>query len=159
MYKKITSSTGLPINFRIIQYKKMMSDIIDIGFVDECEPWKLQSRFFPSKIGGKPAWLDLKNIPDTKQLACDYCKDPCVFLCQVYAPYEEDAKAFHRTLFVFVCKNPDCCKENCNGNVKVLRSQLERTNDFYSSEPPEEQEYKSEISELFLNVFFFMCIH
>ena len=126
-----------------------MADSIDLGFAEECEPWRLESRFFPSKIGGKPAWLNLKNIPDAKQLACDYCGEPCIFLCQVYAPYEEDSKAFHRILYLFVCKNPECCKENCNGNVKVLRSQLERENEFYPPDPPvEEENWRSDISKL-----------
>ncbi|XP_016841519.1 programmed cell death protein 2 [Nasonia vitripennis] len=123
-----------------------MSDIIDIGFAEECESWRLASRFFPSKIGGKPAWLDLKNIPDATQLACEYCGNPCMFLCQVYAPYEEDDKAFHRTLYVFICKNADCCKENCNGNIKVLRSQLKRVNEFYPPDPPiEEKDWRTDI--------------
>ncbi|XP_011497016.1 PREDICTED: programmed cell death protein 2 [Ceratosolen solmsi marchali] len=123
-----------------------MSDIIQIGVAEKCELWKLESRFFPSKVGGKPAWLELKNIPDAKQLACNHCKNPCIFLCQIYAPYEEDEKAFHRTLFVFICKNVDCCKENYNGNIKVLRSQLERINEFYLPDPPlESQDWRSDI--------------
>ncbi|XP_058804606.1 programmed cell death protein 2 isoform X2 [Phymastichus coffea] len=123
-----------------------MKDIIDIGFAEECEPWRLESRFFPSKIGGKPAWLDLQNIPNTEQLQCNYCKNPCIFLCQIYAPYEEDPKAFHRTIYVFICKNPDCCKENSNGNIKVLRSQLQRSNKFYPPDPPiEEKNWRTDI--------------
>ncbi|XP_033207717.1 programmed cell death protein 2 isoform X2 [Belonocnema kinseyi] len=111
---------------------------VDIGFAEECESWRLQSRFFRSKIGGNPAWLNLKTLPKNDQISCDYCKDPCIFLCQVYAPYEEDARAFHRTLYIFICKNPNCCKTNKAGNLKVVRSQLERLNEFYPSNPPEE---------------------
>ncbi|EZA47660.1 hypothetical protein DMN91_012568 [Ooceraea biroi] len=114
--------------------------MVDLGFVEKCEPWRLESRFFPSKAGGKPAWLDLNNIPGKKDLECEYCGDPCVFLCQVYAPYEEDANAFHRTIYVFMCKKGDCCKPNRNGNLKVFRSQLSRSNSFYPSEPPVERE-------------------
>ncbi|XP_066581010.1 programmed cell death protein 2 [Prorops nasuta] len=112
---------------------------VDLGFVEKCEAWSLESRFFPSKIGGKPAWLDLKNIPGKTELECNYCFDPCIFLCQVYAPYENEDKAFHRTIYIFVCKNVKCCKENQNGNFKVFRSQLEKNNLFYPSEPPEER--------------------
>ncbi|XP_072754018.1 programmed cell death protein 2 isoform X2 [Anoplolepis gracilipes] len=112
---------------------------IDLGFVETCESWELSSRFFPSKVGGKPAWLDLKNIPGKSDLECEYCNDVCVFLCQIYAPYEENAYAFHRTIYIFVCKNTDCCRPNQNGNFKVFRSQLSRTNMFYPSEPPVEQ--------------------
>lgn len=136
-----------------------MSDLVDLGFVEDCESWRLESRFFPSKVGGKPAWLDLKNIPDAEQLACDYCKDPCVFLCQVYAPYEDNNDAFHRTIYVFICKNPECCTENSNGNVKVFRSQLKRTNEFYSEDPPiEEKDWQPDISKNFFINYFFVSI-
>jgi hypothetical protein len=27
------------------------------------EAWELSSRHFPSKVGGRPAWLDLSNLP------------------------------------------------------------------------------------------------
>ncbi|XP_077264373.1 zinc finger protein RP-8 [Temnothorax americanus] len=112
---------------------------IDLGFVEKCESWRLGSRFFPSKAGGKPAWLDLKNIPGKSDLECEYCGDPCVFLCQIYAPYE-DVAGFHRTVYVFVCKNVDCCRPNQSGNLRVFRSQLSRINDFYPAEPPVERE-------------------
>ncbi|KAL7302574.1 hypothetical protein TKK_0005207 [Trichogramma kaykai] len=117
-----------------------MTDFVDLGFAVECEePWLLESRFFPSKVGGKPAWLSLKNIPNSEKLACDYCKEPTVFLCQIYAPYEKNEKAFHRTIFVFICKNSSCCKDNSNGNLKIFRSQLERENEFYPAIPPVEE--------------------
>ncbi|XP_014474555.1 PREDICTED: programmed cell death protein 2 [Dinoponera quadriceps] len=112
--------------------------MVDLGFISECEPWRLESRFFPSKIGGKPAWLDLKNLPGKNDLECDYCGDSCVFLCQIYAP-REDPDTFHRTIYVFICKNVECCKSNKNGNLKVFRSQLNQSNIFYSSKPPIEE--------------------
>lgn len=112
--------------------------MVELGFVENCEPWRLESRFFPSKVGGKPAWLDLKNIPNADDLACDYCHDPCIFLCQIYAPIEDYPNTFHRTIYVFICKKIDCCRLNQNGNLKVFRSQLSRSNIFYPSEPPTE---------------------
>jgi hypothetical protein len=39
-------------------------------------------------------------------------------------------------VFVFLCKNPECHQQNSNVPFIVLRSQLPRVNDFYSSEPP-----------------------
>ncbi|XP_076752195.1 zinc finger protein RP-8 [Xylocopa sonorina] len=120
---------------------------VDLGFVQKCDSWLLESRFFPSKVGGKPAWLDLKNIPGEKDLQCDYCKEPCIFLCQIYAPYEDSEDAFHRTIFVFICKKAECSKLNENGNFKVFRSQLPRTNEFFPSEPPIEQsDWRTDIS-------------
>lgn len=86
-----------------------------LGFAEEQDRWLLTNRFFPSKIGGKPAWLDLQNIPDSKDLLCDYCEEPCVFLCQVYASAEGVTHAFHRTVFVFICKNGKCCSLNQAG--------------------------------------------
>ena len=119
--------------------KTIQKMTVDLGFVEKCESWQLESRFFPSKVGGKPAWLDLKNIPGEKDLLCKYCREPCIFLCQIYAPYEDNEDAFHRTIFVFICKKVECSKLNENGNLKVFRSQLPRINEFYSSEPPVEQ--------------------
>lgn len=113
---------------------------VELGFVRKCEPWQLESRFFPSKAGGKPAWLDLKHLPDTTDLECEYCGNPCLFLCQIYAPYENDANAFHRTIYVFICKNANCFKPNRGGNLKVFRSQLSRNNIFYPAEAPLERE-------------------
>nr|CAD7429217.1 unnamed protein product [Timema monikensis] len=101
------------------------------------EATRLESRFFPSKVGGKPAWLDLKHIPD--DLKCKECGKPCVFLCQVYAPIEDVESCFHRTIFIFICRDPVCCKENSSVNFKVFRCQLKRRNNYYSFNPPIEK--------------------
>ena len=61
----------------------MSNKIVDIGFLEEKENWLLHPKFFPSKVGGKPAWLDLKHIPAPEELTCKICGDPLVFLCQV----------------------------------------------------------------------------
>ncbi|XP_033325956.2 zinc finger protein RP-8 [Megalopta genalis] len=120
---------------------------VDLGFVEKCDAWRLECRFFPSKVGGKPAWLNLRDIPGEKDLRCEYCQEPCIFLCQIYAPYEDNETAFHRTIYVFICKKPECCKLNENGNLKVFRSQLPRTNEFYSSEPPvEEPDWRTDLN-------------
>lgn len=60
-----------------------MTTKVDVGFLEETCNWKLHPRFFPSKVGGKPAWLDLQNLPIPTQLTCKKCSDPLVFLCQV----------------------------------------------------------------------------
>uniref|UniRef100_A0A6M2DPR9 Putative programmed cell death protein n=1 Tax=Xenopsylla cheopis TaxID=163159 RepID=A0A6M2DPR9_XENCH len=117
-----------------------MSSEVDLGLLSECESWLLSSKYFPSKVGGKPAWLSLKDLPSSESLQCDLCKEPTVFLCQVYAPIEDKDECFHRTIFTFICTNGLCCKPNSAGNLKVFRSQLPRYNDFYSPDPPEEIE-------------------
>ncbi|CAG9811530.1 unnamed protein product [Chironomus riparius] len=112
---------------------------IDLGFSEEQDSWLLTNRFFPSKIGGKAAWLELENIPDAKDLSCDYCNEPCTFLCQIYAAGTgKISHAFHRTIFVFICRNGKCCNINQSGNVKVLRSQLPLINKFYPDTPADE---------------------
>jgi pre-rRNA-processing protein TSR4 len=104
---------------------------IDLGFAQQIDTeWKLKNKYFPSKIGGKPVFLDLKNIPQTEDLKCGKCGQRLRFLLQIYAPIETQMDAFHRTLFVFCCHNNHC------NQFKVLRSQLPRINPFYSSDPP-----------------------
>lgn len=121
-----------------------MKDQVELGFVEDCEPFLLKSRFFPSKVGGKPAWLSLNNIPPPEKLSCHQCGKPTCFLMQVYSPVEENPEAFHRTFFLFVCSEPKCCKQNKSDNFHVLRSQLPRQNDFYPLEPPKEVPLQSE---------------
>ncbi|KAF5302831.1 hypothetical protein FQA39_LY02011 [Lamprigera yunnana] len=110
--------------------------MVDLGFAEECEPWRLKSCFFPSKIGGKPAWLDYDRLPAPEDLQCGVCSQPMIFLCQIYAPYEDDENNFHRILFIFICRSSNCCVKNANSNVKVFRSHLCRTNRYYSIDPP-----------------------
>lgn len=107
-----------------------------LGTIDKhstAEPFTFTSRFFPSKVGGKPAWLDLKHIPEPKETTCPKCNVPLVFLCQLYAPINEPdfhGSCFHRTLYVFYCNE---CKDD--RTFSVFRSQLRRKNDYYSDEP------------------------
>lgn len=115
-----------------------MESSVELGFIQETPGWKLQSRFFPSKVGGKPAWLDLQNIPDITALRCSKCTQPSVFLCQIYAPIDNVEACFHRTVYIFVCRNEKCFAPNCPPNFKVLRNQIPRKNDFYPLDPPEE---------------------
>lgn len=110
--------------------------VVDFGIAEKCETWELESRMFPSKLGGKPAWLDLKNLPKPKDLQCEVCKQPMVFLCQIYAPYEDDDENFHRTVFIFVCRKGSCNRPNSADNLKVFRSSLRKENEFYPAEPP-----------------------
>lgn len=112
--------------------------VVELGFVEKRDAWALKSKYFPSKVGGKPAWLHLRDIPNGKRLSCRNCGEPCLFLLQVYAPLDDIDCAFHRTLFVFVCVAADCVNKHDAGSFVALRSQLRKENPFYSSEPPEE---------------------
>lgn len=85
-----------------------------LGFLEEAERWQLASSQFPSKVGGKPAWLSLLNLPTVAELVCETCQLPTVFLLQVYAPIVGQERSFHRTLYVFCCKTPACYTANDN---------------------------------------------
>lgn len=74
-----------------------------LGFVDDPEtPESLLRHRFPSKVGGRPAWLDPLDLPKREQLTCRISGRPLDFLLQVYAPVDGNSGAFHRTVFLFV---------------------------------------------------------
>ena len=119
---------------------------LDLGFAEDAPGWLLASRFFRSKLGGRPSWLDLKNIPSNEELTCKSCGKQLIFLLQIYAPIETDPKCFHRVLFVFLCTDPKCHQDS-NLPFKVLRSQLPRENEFFPKEPPvESPDWKPELN-------------
>ncbi|XP_059615629.1 programmed cell death protein 2 [Phlebotomus argentipes] len=122
-------------------------DDVDLGFVEESEDYLLTNTYFPSKVGGRPAWLDLEHLPHPDELKCASCKQPCIFLCQIYASLDEP-ETFHRTIYVFMCKNAECCQANKSDNFIVFRNQLPRKNKFYSFEAPQEDDTKAETSHV-----------
>lgn len=61
----------------------MRNKNVELGFADKRDGAWLTNRYFPSKIGGKPAWLDVKNLPSAEDLACRVCVQPMSFVCQV----------------------------------------------------------------------------
>lgn len=81
----------------------------ELGFVEEAPAWRLRSEQFPSKVGGRPAWLGAAGLPGPEELACALCGRPLAFLLQLYAPLPDRADAFHRGLFLFCCRAPPCC--------------------------------------------------
>lgn len=121
---------------------------VTLGFVEKptnCH--SLLRHFFPSKAGGVPAWLDPLNLPSGQSGVCGICAEPMQFLLQLYAPISERESTFHRTLFIFMCTSMSCLLQdqheqwkriplNPSRSVKVFRSQMPRSNPFYSSEPP-----------------------
>lgn len=105
------------------------------------EPWELASRHFPSKVGGKPAWLDLENLPSSSVIKCPSCGRPRQFLLQLYSPDEDVETGFHRTVYIFLCTSNACWGDRSSPSfppVLVLRSQLKRENRFYPASPPVE---------------------
>ena len=112
---------------------------VTLGFVEKAEKWRYTRKYFSSKVGGKPAWLSMKDLPSSDNLKCPNCGKVCIFLMQVYCPIVELVHTcFHRTLFIFVCKDPRCHSQINTAAFVVLRSQLPRANEFYDYEPPDE---------------------
>ncbi|KAM9608657.1 programmed cell death protein 2 isoform 1-T1 [Morphnus guianensis] len=102
--------------------------------------WRLRSACFPSKVGGRPAWLGEAGLPGPAALRCGRCQQPCAFLLQLYAPLPDRPDAFHRTLFVFACRGAACYRlPGPRGPLCVFRNQLPRRNDTYPAEPPPEE--------------------
>lgn len=120
-----------------------MESVIDLGFLEPCEePDLLINIHFPSKVGGRPAWLDLDKVPRPEDLKCDSCEEQCVFLLQVYASLEKP-DAFHRTIYLFVCPKDICC------TIKAFRNQIPRKNQFYDYHPVPENSDAAEAKHNF----------
>ncbi|GFE55636.1 programmed cell death [Babesia ovis] len=94
------------------------------------EPWQYQRQFFPSKIGGFPAWLEPENLPSEDDIACPGCSTVMTFVLQLYAPDDDEPSgdAFHRALFLFAC-------QPCGTKWTAFRSQLPRKNRHYGFHP------------------------
>ncbi|KAF7457529.1 Programmed cell death protein 2 [Cryptosporidium felis] len=100
-----------------------------LGFLEKPSNWgTLDPKYFPSKFGGRPAWLNPRNLPRYRDLQCSSCGSRMRFLLQVYAPLDNRDDLFHRSLFVFICTN-------CASSALVLRCQLPRKNEFYDFNP------------------------
>ena len=110
-------------------------DEVSLGFVIDRkdEPNALLRNHFPSKLGGRPAWLDPVQLPLESQLRCGASGAPLRFLLQVYASINDDARAFHRTVFLFI--SPHGSRLGELGAARAFRCQLPRVNDFYADEP------------------------
>lgn len=109
---------------------------VQLGFMSEtknpmfAEPnWE---RWDGGKVGGKPVWLDSVRIPSPGDLKCVCCNSPMIFLLQIYCPLDDVEEAFHRALYIFICKKKICVD---NGSVKCFRTQMSRRNDTYRYDP------------------------
>lgn len=146
---------------------------VDVGFVDDefndlskeekyHAKLMLRSPFFSSKLGGKPSWLSFNNLPNGSSLKCTNCQSQLSYLLQIYAPISDTDKhpienvdnSFHRVLYVFLCAEEKCTKRD----FKVFRSQLNRTNDFYSYEAPPVYDDGLETAKTYL-VSFYSKLH
>ena len=117
-----------------------MAERVELGFIERASPEELTSPFFPSKVGGKPAWLDPTHLPTPEDIACNVCGVPRSFLLQIYAPLPDTPGAFHRTFFLFMCLNPSCHQHNDGCGFRVFRCQLPKKNPFYDENSEDEGE-------------------
>ena len=109
----------------------------DLGFLEEQkDKTSLHAIYFPSKVGGKPEWLD-PSVNPKQMVEANETKRRMDFLLQIYAANDvEDslnANAFHRTIYVFTSIDGDKVFEK--GKVRAVRSQLARVNEFYGTTP------------------------
>ena len=116
----------------------------DLGFLEPIEDSprgkkRAHAIYFPSKVGGHPEWVDPRVFPktilDQKETTATVQKK-MDFLLQIYAANEDNANAFHRTIYVFTSARGDKLGEE--GRVRAFRSQLGRENAFYGMHPAPE---------------------
>lgn len=118
-----------------------------LGFVEPpLRKTDLLRHRFPSKVGGRPAWLDPLHLPTPDQLVCPISRKHLSFLLQVYAPVDDKDASFHRAIFVFVSPQGDSLAQP--GAVKAFRCQLPRANPYYPPEPlPKSQDQPPRMTE------------
>ncbi len=63
------------------------------------------------KAGGRPVWLSPGPPPDRSAVVCGSCSGPLRLLVQVYAPVDDVPAAFHRELYLLLCRSPECLKK------------------------------------------------
>ncbi|CEG69282.1 hypothetical protein RMATCC62417_05382 [Rhizopus microsporus] len=112
---------------------------VQLGYAEDPEiPLTVDS--FPSKSGGRPIWLNPEHVLSVDKVTCGNCEQPMNLLLQLYTPEDEPPEAFHRTVYVFCCKNGGCVKQDWKKSFKVYRSQLPRENPYYPPHTEEEEE-------------------
>ncbi|KAK9764666.1 hypothetical protein K7432_007653 [Basidiobolus ranarum] len=102
---------------------------------------------FANKIGGRPIWLNPKNILSADDVRCGVCEKPMLFLLQLYTPEDEPPCAYHRMVYIYCCKNGVCHKKSWKDSFKVFRNQLPRENEYYvevAGEPADDDDEEEE---------------
>ncbi|KAJ1937028.1 hypothetical protein FBU59_004874, partial [Linderina macrospora] len=103
---------------------------VTLGFAEPIDE-EFHSESFPSKIGGQPRWIDPQHPLNVSQATCDECQKPMALLMQLYAPEDEPIEAFHRMLYVFVCRTGSCHRASPSRCMRVFRAQLAEENTVY----------------------------
>ncbi|KAK6626588.1 hypothetical protein RUM44_009062 [Polyplax serrata] len=97
--------------------KSKKNTVVLLGYEDETvtEKHKPIVGYWTNKVGGCPDW----PVGGISSPICQLCGLTQVLVVQIYAPIENSA--FHRTLYVFCCINPNCW--NHSESWTCLRSQ------------------------------------
>jgi len=103
---------------------------ISVGFAENPKKADFDIENFPSKIGGLPVWLIPPEDVNPLFFKCNTCSKFLYFLLQIYCPLEENKNSFHRTIYIFFCKD---CWIRTNA-VKILRVQLPEQSEYYKGE-------------------------
>jgi len=111
---------------------------VELGYVEPCsDRYNFAPENFPSKVGGRPVWLNSQNPLSPEEIVCPRCENQLKFLCQIYSPREDlPDNAWHRTYYVYVCEEAGCFWTP--GALRVFRYQIPQENEIYPSELPEE---------------------
>ena len=115
-----------------------------VGYAEQISAKKrhlFHRKFFPSKLGGRPAWLIPEKFPTECDLSCDACGKGLTFILQIYAPVDEEPSAFHRTISIFFCPS-------CGDQFKAFRAQLPFDNLFYPKQAADPKRDFSTIDEI-----------
>ena len=135
LHPSLDVAESIPYESRDLNFRAMSDSDSEelahlVGVIEEIR-FPANTRFcFPSKVGGKPAWLIPEELPE---VACESCSKPMSFLLQLYAPDANCEAAFHRSLLVFSCLQ-------CRCFLKCFRAQLPLANPFYPPEPVSRKE-------------------
>ncbi|KAI3644578.1 hypothetical protein MP228_010742 [Amoeboaphelidium protococcarum] len=124
-----------------------------LGFVDTERPDIVDLTV--SKIGGLPTAPTEQNSEfKLDPCQCGRCGKLMNLLLQLYAPDDEvDNYAFHRVIYVFVCRDSTCMIEGKNEAIRVIRAQwaedvicdsIENMSDLVSDSPYQESFIVSE---------------
>lgn len=82
---------------------------VELGFLMSPEEgWRVWDS---AKFGGKPCWLIPTTIPSFSDIQCKNCQKPMCFLMQLYNPCNSKDSAYHRCLYVYVCRDQNCLEK------------------------------------------------
>lgn len=102
--------------------------MVVLGFIENNDSQLFPNDVFGSYIGGFP--LAFSDIMKFEDIRCQICSQIMSLLIQLYAPEDDIQGAYHRKMYVYVCKNGKCHSSEYTKRVKVFRSQCAKDMDY-----------------------------